>query len=100
MGRRVSGPILVCYDVFDDERRARLRAALTDIADRFQQSGWLVPPGPGPNPDRLATTLGDLLLPADRLLLHSPCRTCARTARSWPPNTAHTLLPHQAWVAP
>ncbi|MFC4908489.1 hypothetical protein [Actinomadura gamaensis] len=42
----MNGSVLICYDVFNDGRRDRLRAALDEVADRFQQSEWTIPDGP------------------------------------------------------
>jgi CRISPR-associated endonuclease Cas2 len=94
----VKGPVLVCYDVFDDRRRARLRDALSEVADRFQQSGWLVPDVAGLDADRVAASLGGLLAPADRLRVYAPCTACARAARSVPPTPSADLPPRPVWV--
>ncbi|MEO5877835.1 MAG: CRISPR-associated endonuclease Cas2 [Streptosporangiaceae bacterium] len=90
------GPVIVCYDVFDDRRQARVRSALSEVADRFQQSGWLIPGVAGFDADRTAAALGGLLAPADRLRIYEPCPECARAARTLP--DPGDLLA-AAWVA-
>lgn len=94
----MKGPVLVCYDVFDDRRRARLRDAVGEVADRFQQSGWVIPDVSGLNADRVATTLGELLSPTDRLRVYAPCPSCARAARSLPPSPTADLVPRPVWL--
>ncbi|MDB4873135.1 MAG: hypothetical protein JWL97_4139 [Gemmatimonadales bacterium] len=94
----MKGPVLVCYDVFDDRRRARLREALGKVADRFQQSGWLIPDVAGLDADGVAAALGGLIAPVDRLRVYAPCPACARAARSVPPAPAVELPPRAAWV--
>lgn len=98
----MKAPIVVCYDVYDDVRRARLREALGGIADRFQQSGWLVPsrsPGSGLNVEQLATVLSGPLRPVDRLRLYAPCAACTRRTRTLPTTSREMLLPRTAWIA-
>ncbi|WP_143220455.1 CRISPR-associated endonuclease Cas2 [Actinomadura sp. CNU-125] len=98
----MKAPIVVCYDVYDDVRRARLREALSGIADRFQQSGWLVPshpPGPGLGAEQLATLLSGPLHPIDRLRLYAPCPACRQRARTLPTTSREILLPRAAWIA-
>ncbi|NKZ07292.1 hypothetical protein [Actinomadura latina] len=92
----MNGPVLVCYDVFDDGRRDRLRAALDEVADRFQQSGWLIPDAAGLDAHRAAAALDGLLAPADRLRIYAPCPACAREVRTVPVGPP---LVRPAWVA-
>ncbi|WP_396454886.1 hypothetical protein [Actinomadura sp.] len=92
----MNGPVLVCYDVFDDGRRNRLRAALEEVANRFQQSGWLIPDAAGLDAHRAAATLEGLLAPIDRLRIYAPRPACARQVRTVP---AGPPLARPAWVA-
>lgn len=93
----MKGPVLVCYDVFDDSRRNRLRAALDEVADRFQQSGWLIPDAAGLDAHRAAAALEGLLAPIDRLRIYAPCPECARQLRT-APAPAEQLLARPAWI--
>ncbi|MER7546244.1 CRISPR-associated endonuclease Cas2 [Spirillospora sp. NPDC127506] len=92
----MNGPVLVCYDVFDDGRRNRLRAALEEVANRFQKSGWLIPDAAGLDAHRVAAALESLLAPIDRLRIYAPCPACARQVRTVP---AGPPLVRPAWVA-
>jgi CRISPR/Cas system-associated endoribonuclease Cas2 len=95
----MKGPVLICYDIFDDGRRARVRDALGEVADRFQQSGWLVPDVAGLDADRVSRTLAALLAPPDRVRVYAPCPDCVRAARSAPTKSRPGLLPAPAWIA-
>lgn len=79
-------PVVAIYDVVDDQRRERVRAALRPIADHAQQSVWVVGPIPGLTVDRLAEGLRGLLGGGDRLRLYELCAACQRRAR-WEPAT-------------
>ncbi|MDT3440467.1 CRISPR-associated endonuclease Cas2 [Pseudofrankia sp. BMG5.37] len=77
-------PIIVVYDVADDERRELVRRSLRPVADRFQQSGWYLPADRGLTAVRVGAGLAGLLSPADRLGVWQPCPACWRAVR-WLP---------------
>jgi hypothetical protein len=83
--------VIVIYDIFDDDRRAAVRTGLRPVADRFQQSGWFLPPDVGITAPRVIDALGTLLAPGDRLGAYEPCPRCLRHAL-W--------LPEGAWRPP
>lgn len=88
--------VVVLYDIADDDRRAAIRAALRPIADRSQQSTWVVEPRPGLTPDRLAAGLASFVRPAmDCLWVHQPCTACLR-ALAWAPARPDPL----GWLGP
>jgi hypothetical protein len=62
-------------------RRASVCAALAPLADRFQQSGWLVPAAVGLSIGRNDAGIGALLGPEDRLWMVAPCARSSRAAR-------------------
>ena len=95
----MNGPVLLCYDIFDDLRRSRVRDALGEVADRFRQSGWLIPDVAALSAERISRTLTPLLAPPDRLRVYAPCPDCLRAARSLPTRTQNGLLPTLAWIA-
>ncbi|MEA2686196.1 MAG: associated protein Cas2 [Actinomycetota bacterium] len=77
--------LVVVYDVVDDARRAVLRNGLRPIADRIQQSGWVVPSVVGFDLRRLSGALAPILDSCDRLRIYEPCPRCWSEAR-WFPN--------------
>lgn len=91
--------VVVVYDVSDDRCRARVRARLDSLADRFQRSGWVVPPGRGTTAHALIAELGELVEPGDRIRAHAPCAACARRARWLPGRQPHSLHPVHGWSA-
>jgi CRISPR/Cas system-associated endoribonuclease Cas2 len=91
-------PVIVVYDVCDDDRRDRLRRALRPVADRFQQSGWYLPADVGLTAGRVVTALDGLLGPGDRLGAYQPCPRCARAAQ-WLPGGGWRPPGGQSWLA-
>ena len=90
---------VLVYDISDDAARARARFALERFADRFQCSGWLVPPHAGVSASDAVATMAAIVAPGDRVHAVSPCARCARDAvwipeRPWP-----TLRPGAGWLA-
>jgi CRISPR-associated endonuclease Cas2 len=99
LGNDVTGrAVLVVYDVFDDERRDALRRKLTPLADRVQQSGWLIPAGNRVNVKQLGAALTAGLNPTDRARLYSPCANCASDTIWLPDNQPHRLDPGDLWM--
>jgi CRISPR-associated endonuclease Cas2 len=92
-------PILIVYDIFDDHRRERIRALLTPLADRIQQSSWLIPAHCHVNPHHLANGLEPALAPPDRLRIYAPCAHCVTAARWLPTGQPHTLHARSTWIA-
>ena len=80
----MSHPILVVYDVGDDDRRQALRAELSLSGQRVQQSTWLLAPGRSDNPARVVARTNPLLDPGDRLRALQPCASCVERLRWWP----------------
>lgn len=95
-------PVVVVYDVADDRRRAHVRDALAPVADRFQQSGWLVPAHAGLSAPRVVAGLEALLRRGDRLRAYEPCVGCRRTAL-WLPDGGRRMQAAErstsGWVA-
>ncbi len=94
-------PLVVVYDVSEDERRERVTRSLRPVADRFQQSGWYVPAGTGLTAGRVGVGIAGLLGRGDRLGVWQPCPSCWRTVRwlpdgAWRP--APTLTGRGGWV--
>ncbi|KLL10793.1 MULTISPECIES: CRISPR-associated endonuclease Cas2 [Protofrankia] len=83
----MKGPVVVLYDIADEERRALVRTALRPFADRFQQSGWYIPPVAGFTATRVTAGLSSLILPSDRVAAYQPCPRCAQDMR-WLPTDA------------
>ncbi|MDG4765275.1 MULTISPECIES: CRISPR-associated endonuclease Cas2 [Micromonosporaceae] len=92
-------PVLVVYDIVNDRRRAEVRARLGPIADRFQYSGWLVPPEVNLTAARVVADLAAVAGPADRIHGHAPCPDCARRARWLPARQPHRLTRQPGWTA-
>lgn len=91
-------PVVVVYDIGDDARRARIRALLGPIADRFQYSGWLVPAAEGISAHRVAAVLGNVTGRGDRVRIYGPCARCLRQARWLPAGQPHSLETANGWV--
>jgi CRISPR-associated endonuclease Cas2 len=94
----VGRAVVVIYDVSDDRCRARVRAWLGPLADRFQRSGWVVPPGQT-TAQVVIAELSALVEPGDRIRAHAPCAACARRARWLPDRQPHSLRSVPGWVA-
>jgi len=90
----VSRPIVVVYDVTDDERRALVRNVLRPVALRLQQSTWMIAPQPGLTAAGALSGLSLLLTGDDRLQAVQPCAGCRRHLRS-----AASEPDPQAWLA-
>lgn|GEM_PF-2319794 len=82
-------PLIVVYDVLDDERRELVRRSLGPVADRFQQSGWYLPASAELTVGRVGAGLAGLLGPADRLGVWQPCPSCWRSVRWLPAGAWH-----------
>lgn len=97
----MSGPraVVLVYDISDDTARARARAALERFADRFQYSGWLVPPYAGVSAVDAVATLAAIIGPGDRIHAVGPCARCARDAVWLPERPWPTLRPDSGWLA-
>lgn len=65
-------PVIVLYDVSDDERRDALRALFRLSGRRVQQSAWMLAPGET-TPERIVRGASTLLQPGDRLRAIRPC---------------------------
>lgn len=76
-------PVIVLYDVSDDERRDALRALFHLSGQRFQQSAWMLAPGET-TPDRVVRGASTLLEPGDRLRAVRPCGACLARLCWWP----------------
>lgn len=94
----VNRAVVVVYDVSDDQCRARVRAWLDPLADRFQRSGWVVAPGQA-TARMVITELSALVEPGDRIRAYAPCAGCARRARWLPDRQPHSLRPVPGWSA-
>jgi CRISPR/Cas system-associated endoribonuclease Cas2 len=97
----VNTPLIVVYDVVDDDRRELVRQSLRPVADRFQQSGWHLPADVGLTVERVDAGLAGLLGPADRLGVWQPCPSCWRNTRWLPDGTwrpAPTLDGRGGWI--
>lgn len=94
----VNRAVVVVYDVSDDGCRARVRAWLDGLADHFQCSGWVLPPGQA-SARVVIAELGALVQPGDRIRAHAPCASCARRARWLPSQQPHSLRPVPGWAA-
>lgn len=94
----VSRAVVVIYDVSDDGRRAQVRAWLDGLADRFQRSGWVLPPGQA-SARAVIAELGALVQPGDRIRAHAPCKACASRAHWLPSGQPHSLRPVPGWAA-
>lgn len=94
----VNRAVVVVYDVSDDHCRAQVRAWLDGLADRFQGSGWVIPPGQT-TAQLVITELSALAQPGDRIRAHAPCTVCARQARWLPSRQPHSLHPVPGWAA-
>lgn len=90
--------MVVVYDIGNDARRARVRSILDPIADRFQQSGWLIPATAGVSARAIMAQLDLVATPGDRIRAHAPCLACARLARWLPQRQPHTLRTVSGWV--
>lgn len=91
-------PVVVVYDIGDDARRARVRAVLGPIADRFQYSGWLVPATPGLSAGRVAAMLDAVIGRGDRVRVLGPCPACRRRARWLPAGQSFSLEQAAGWA--
>ncbi len=91
-------PVLVVYDIFDDQRRDRVRVLLAPLADRIQQSGWLIPAHCQVDPNHLADGLATTLTHTDRLRAYAPCADCVTHARWLPAHQPHRLHARQTWI--
>lgn len=78
--------------------RARIRAALDPIADRFQQSGWLVPSSMGLSARAVGYRLSAFGQRGDRIRAYAPCPGCARLARWLPTRQPHSVATVSGWV--
>jgi CRISPR/Cas system-associated endoribonuclease Cas2 len=94
----VKRPLLVVYDVFNDHRRDHLRTLLTPLADRIQQSAWIIPAHCAVDPDHLAAALTPATGPADRVGIHAPCPQCVIDSRWLPAGQPHRLLAPRVWT--
>lgn len=94
----VNRAVVVVYDVSDDRCRARVRAWLDGVADRFQRSGWVVPPGQK-TAQAVIAELSALVQPGDRIRAYAPCTACARRARWLPSGQPHSLRRVPGWSA-
>jgi CRISPR/Cas system-associated endoribonuclease Cas2 len=90
--------VVVVYDIGNDQRRAHIRAALEPVADRFQQSGWLVPAFMGLTAHDIGHQLGTLAQGGDRIRAYAPCPACVRLARWLPVRQPHSLVTVHGWV--
>jgi CRISPR-associated endonuclease Cas2 len=98
MDGMVNRAVVVVYDVSDDRCRARVRAWLDGVADRFQRSGWVVPPGQK-TAQVVIAELSALVQPGDRIRAYAPCTACARRARWLPSGQPHSLRRVPGWSA-
>jgi CRISPR-associated endonuclease Cas2 len=92
-------PVLIIYDIFNDHRRDHLRVLLAPLADKLQQSAWLIPAHCQVDPARLADGLSAAISPADRLRIYAPCADCVIQARWLPANQPHRLHARTTWIA-
>lgn len=83
---------MVLYDIVDDDRRERVRRVLGGKADRFQQSGWLVPGYAGLTADEVFAAVTGQAGRGDRIRVYSPCAACARAVRWLPAGQPFTLI--------
>ena len=90
--------MLIVYDIFDDHRRDHLRALLTPLADRIQQSSWIVPAHVGVEPHRFVEALSVATASVDRLRAYAPCPTCVINSRWLPDNQPHRLKLPRVWT--